>query len=93
MSNEHREQKFAIKLFTDVEWNTVKRIWKDFTYQLEKAVAYKNRSGNNDSSGEEEDHGIEKSTKCHNVLSEENPNLFEATKGGLPRRRCNFNVR
>jgi hypothetical protein len=70
--------------FTDVEWNTVKRIWKDFTYQLEKAIAYKNRLGNNDSSGQEEVQGIENFSRCHSVSFEENP-MTSSTRPGRPR--------
>jgi hypothetical protein len=66
----------------------VKKIWKDSVYRVEQAVSWKNRSGQNDSSGEEEDQGVQKFTKLHFVhywyhLSEEHPNLFQAMKGGL----------
>jgi hypothetical protein len=74
--------------FTEVDWDTGKTIWKDGVFQMKKAVAYKNRSGINDSSREDEGQGIEKFTKCHCVqdwhhLSEQSHKRFRAMKKGL----------
>jgi hypothetical protein len=45
----------APKNFTEISWRSVTKIWKECVYKVEQAVAWKNRSGNNDSDGEEED--------------------------------------
>lgn len=74
--------------FTAIHWTEASKIWKECVQKLENYVRQKERSGMNDSSGDEQDLGNKKSTALNYVrywyhLSEENPNLFNSMKGEL----------
>jgi hypothetical protein len=69
--------------FTEIEWRSVSKIWKECVYKVEQAVAWKNRSGNSDSDDDEENGDIDNFIKLQYVkywylLSEEHPSLFHA---------------